>query len=102
MVAGLVDSPWEYPWSSAAFHAGEAEDDPLASRDGDVDEMIPDWRTFLPEPDEEDFAEAIRRETAAGRPLGDDRFVRRLEKRLGRKLARGRPGCLRPAPPVPD
>ena len=34
----------------------------------------------------------IRKESGVGRPLGDDRFLLKLENKLKRNLKRGRPG----------
>ena len=91
--AGLVRAPWRYEWSSAAFHAGEAESDALvASRGGWFAELRAGWREFLAEPDEEEFVARIRREAAVGRPVGGASFVARLERRLERNLTRARPG----------
>ena len=91
--AGLRRVPWRYEWSSAAFHAGEADADPLvASRDGWFAELAAGWREFLTQPDEEGFVARIRREAAAGRPVGAASFVAGLERRLKRNLTRGRPG----------
>ena len=36
--------------------------------------------------------EAIREATYSGRPLGSDGFITSLERRLSRKLVRGKPG----------
>jgi len=91
--AGLCRAPWRYPWSSAALHAGASETDPLIDgRGGWFARLAPGWREFLTGPEDEEFAESLRRESAAGRPIGGTGFVRRLEGRLKRRLARGSPG----------
>ena len=98
--AGLAEFPWEYRWSSAAFHVGRAEKDALVMNGGDDDwfeELATGWREFLAEPDEEAFLGRVRRESVSGRPLGTEGFVRGLEKLLGRALARGRMGRPRKA-----
>ena len=48
---------------------------------------MPDWAAFLPEGLDDEAAETLRRHARTGRPLGAVRFVKRLEKRLGRPLA---------------
>ena len=91
--AGLTRVPWEYEWSSAAFHVGKKTADPLATdTDGWFEEIAPQWDEFLTEPDEEGFLGRVRRESVSGRPLGTREFVRGLERRLGRELARGSVG----------
>lgn len=55
-------------------------------------DLVPDWATFLrTAPDDADY-DAIRSGERTGRPLGSAAFVARLEKRLGRPLARQKPG----------
>jgi hypothetical protein len=39
-----------------------------------------------------DIIECIRHNTNTGWPTGSEEFVRRLEKRLGRRLTRQKPG----------
>jgi len=91
--AGLALVPWEYEWSSARFHVGRREADPLATdEDGWFEELAAEWDEFLSEPDEESFLGRVRREAVSGRPLGGAGFVRGLERRLGRELARGQVG----------
>ncbi|HEX3431867.1 MAG TPA: transposase [Rhizomicrobium sp.] len=86
----LVKRPRDYNWSSARAH--------LAGRDTPVVRVKPlldsidDWRAFLAEPLTEKERETIRAHESTGRPLGSPAFVSRLEKRLGRTLARQKPG----------
>ena len=80
----------DWRWSSAGAH--------LAGRDDRVVRVKPlldrvrNWRTFLGEPLTEEERQAIRAHESTGRPLGSAAFVARLEKRLGRTLARQKPG----------
>jgi len=94
--AGMVRVAWRHEWSSAAFHVGRRQIDPLVTVDDEIEKMVGDWGAFLGEADADDFMSGIRRNSSVGRPLGSDAFVKRLEKRLGRNLTRGRPG--RPGP----
>jgi putative transposase len=86
----IAKRPRDYAWSSARAH--------LAGRDDDIVRVKPlldrvhDWRSFLAEPLTEEERELIRAHESTGRPLGSPAFVGRLEKRLGRTLARQKPG----------
>jgi len=91
--ARLARVPWEYAWSSAAFHVGKKAADPLVSDEDEwFEELAPGWDEFLAEPEDEGFLRRVRRESVSGRPLGTAGFVRGLERRLGRELARGSAG----------
>ncbi len=86
--AGLARRAWRYAWSSAAAHAGEADDasqllDLVAWRT----EWPPArWRAELTEPLEESLVDQLRHRTHTGRPLATDAFLSKLERRLGRRL----------------
>jgi putative transposase len=96
--AGMVRVPWRYEWSSAAYHVGETKTDVLASADEGIEKMVGNWRTFLAEPDADEYLCRIRRESLSGRPLGDDAFITGLENALKRNFRRGRPGRPRKRP----
>jgi putative transposase len=87
--AGLVKRAWEYPWSSARFHVGLRRRDCLVE-DPDLLGLVDDWRSFLRSDDED--ADRVRQRTRTGRPCGASAFVKRLERRTGRRLAPRRPG----------
>ena len=61
---------------------------PLLDRIGDVS-------AFLADAEAPAASAALRAAETTGRPLGNEAFVRDLERILGRKLTQGRPG---PAP----
>jgi putative transposase len=93
--AGLVRRAWEYPWSSAIAHLGQPDPAGLldevawheASRDMN-------FRAMLMRAEKEQDLAALRQSTRAGRPLGSDSFLSKLEVTLGRRLrplAGGRP-----------
>jgi len=88
--AHLVRRAWRWPWSSAAAHV-EGRADALV-RGNPLAAEINDWRRFLMVADDEATLHAIRLHNRTGRPLGDTAFVRRLERRLGRRLLPGQPG----------
>jgi len=91
--AGLVGRPGDWPWSSARAHLA-GQDDRLV-RVAPLLARIDDFADFLGSADDGAAATALRAAEATGCPLGSADFVADLERRLGRKLARGRPG---PAP----
>ena len=62
-------------------------------------DLVPDWKAFLGAGLSAEDHEAIRGHERTGRPLGSARFLTRLEKRLGRRLKRAKPGPkAKPAP----
>jgi putative transposase len=87
--AGLLQTAWEYDWSSAAFHSGERNTDPLLS-DPDPFGRKAEWKPFLEI--ESDEVERVRADTRAGRPCGDRRFIEKMEQETGLQLVRRRPG----------
>ena len=50
------------------------------------------WREYLLDRDEADLAAAMRLHGSAGRPMGEEGFIKKLERRLARKLLPGKPG----------
>ena len=88
--SGLVQAPRRYRWSSAAAHL-KGQDDDLAQV-APLLQMAPDWRRLLAGAVEEDELDVLRAHRRTGRPLGDEKFLKRLEKKLGRVLRRQKPG----------
>ena len=88
--AGLAEKPWEYRWSSAAAHMA-ARDDALVKVEPLL-EMVGDWSQFLSEDLAELDAERLRMHERTGRPLGDDGFIARIERLLGRDIRKRKPG----------
>ena len=88
--AGIVGVAEEYEWSSAAAHSG-LRTDPL------VNGRLPDgvkpavWQAHLAKPVTEADAERLRSRTQSGLPCGDEGFLSRVSKVVGRALVvRGR------------
>ena len=79
--AGMVDVPWNYPWSSARWMVGDAATDALATP-SELLADITDWRDFLLD-DSSQLAE-LRQHTRTGRPLGSEAFVDQIEASVGR------------------
>jgi len=88
--AKLVRRARDWKWSSARAHLA-GRDDALV-RVKPLLDRLDDWAAFLGEGLAEEEREAIRKSERTGRPLGATGFVRRLEKKLGRTLARQKPG----------
>jgi putative transposase len=92
--AGLVSSPSDYAWSSAALHLGGADPMDLVDLSTWRQAWMPEqWARMLSEGADE--SGAIREATYGGRPLGSADFVSSLEQQLGRKLTPARAGRRR-------
>lgn len=92
--AKLVSRVRDWPWSSARAHLTGRDDGLVSVRP--LLELAPDWGVFLRAGLSDEDHKAIRAGERIGRPLGSGRFIKRLERRLGRTLARQKPG---PKPP---
>jgi putative transposase len=92
--AKLARRARDWRWSSARAHV-KGRDDGLVTVRPLLD-LAPDWPAFLAEGLGAPEHAAIQSSERTGRPLGAPRFIARLEKRLGRTLARAKPG------PKPD
>jgi putative transposase len=86
----LVKHAWDYPWSSAAFHMGLKNSDPLV-KDRTLMGLVDNWKDHLSWTSEEKDEE-IRQVTRTGRPAGGESFVKLVEQKTGRDLSMGRPG----------
>lgn len=70
---------------------------PVLENDCYMFENIRNWSSYLKEKDDKSLEDEIRQNTKTGRPCGDNRFVRKVEKLLGRRLSAlpwGRPRKL--------
>ncbi len=83
--ARAAKSAAEYRWSSAAFNAGKSRSDVLVGKPK-LGEITGPWCSVLK--DGQDELERIRIELHmnTGRPLGSDRWVKGIERRLDRRL----------------
>jgi putative transposase len=95
--AGMVRTPWEYTWSSAAVHSGKADDKNGVLALAAWRQAMPDtnWREHLRAIAANDKVQAyIRGACRTGRPLGNDVFIAKVEAFIGHRLpryGRGRP-----------
>jgi putative transposase len=88
--AGITKDPSLYRWSSARSHI-TGKDDALVKIRPLLD-LVPDWKNFLREGIEDKDIKILRQHENTGRPLGDDKFVRKIEKVVGRVLKKKKPG----------
>ena len=94
--AGIVGVAEGYEWSSAAAHCG-LRTDPLVS--GELPDGLKPavWQGHLAEPVTEADVERLRNRAQSGLPCGDEGFLSRVSKLVGRALVirgRGRPRRL--------
>jgi len=88
--AKLCHRPDLWMWSSVHAHLNGRDDElvnvkPMLKRVGD-------WCNYLKTGSSEQAMLNIQNHGRTGRPLGDNRFVRALERVTGRRLQRGKPG----------
>ena len=87
--AGILSSPWGYPWCSAGYHTlGFRSQVPLASVERYGLPGQTGWKGFLVGGVSLDELESIRSSTRKGLPLGEKKFVERLEGLVSRELSR--------------
>ncbi len=93
--ANLVSKPWQWHWSSAGAHTGKGE--ALIAIDNlfnFVDIKATEWGKYIEESEDASLINNIKKHTLVGRPLGDDQFIEKLSKNMGRRfpaLSKGRP-----------
>ena len=93
--AGLVAKPWKWRWSSASAHVDGS--DPMNMLDMEWWLWFSErtgWRERIAGEQRMDEIELLRRHTQSGRPLGSEKFVKGIERRLGYPVTlnpRGRP-----------
>ena len=92
--ARVVRKAENYKWSSAPGHV-KAKPDAIVDKDCYLMSKIKDWAAYLEERDNIALVQTIRANTRIGRPCGDERFIKKIEGLLGRRLGAmpvGRPG----------
>jgi putative transposase len=91
--AGMVKKAEDYAYSSAQAHVIGKEDN-ILNEELIAETQRKEYRAFIREKGTEKDRDLIRYHTKTGKPLGDEAFMKRMEKRTGRDLAlrpRGRP-----------
>jgi putative transposase len=95
--ARLVERAQDWRWSSTRAHL-RGKDDGMTAL-APIRDRFPRFADLLDSEPETDLFVPLRAAESIGRPLGDDRFLARLERRTGRSL---RPGKRGPKPSEPE
>ena len=95
--ARLVERAQDWRWSSTPAHL-RGKDDGLTAL-APIRDRVPRFADLLADEPEEDLFERLRAAESIGRPLGDDRFLSRIERRTGRVL---KPAKRGPKPLEPE
>ena len=92
--ARLVRKPWRWRWSSAAAHVARKDDTlvKVAPMLELVEPFVDDWQAYLALETPEETIERLQMHGRTGRPLGNGRFMDKLENLLGRTVRPGKPG----------
>ena len=88
--AGLVKRAEDYPWSSAKAHVLKEKD--ILLSDNFMLSEIKDWSSYLAEDQRDMDSNLFRKHARTGRPLGDEKFLTKLEEITGRILRKRKPG----------
>lgn len=88
--ARLVERAQDWRWSSTPAHL-RGKDDGLTAL-APIRDRVPCFADLLGSEPEEDLFGHLRAAESIGRPLGDDRFLTRIERRTGRVLKPGKRG----------
>lgn len=88
--ARLVERAQDWRWSSTRAHLRGKDDGVTAL--APIRERFPEFSDLLATEPETDLFGPLRAAESIGRPLGDDRFLARLERRTGRALKPGKRG----------
>ncbi len=85
--AKIVRAPWRYPWSSASAHTGGRDSSELLDLNAWKAEWSPaKWKRELHRPEDQARTDQLRHSTHTGRPLASDRWLSKLERKIGRRL----------------
>ena len=96
--ARLVQRAQDWRWSSVRAHL-RGKDDGITELKP-IKDRFPDFADLLAVEPETDLFAGLRAAESVGRPLGDDRFLARLERRTGRALKPAKRG-RKPAKDAP-
>jgi len=92
VAARMVRKAWRYEWSSAAAHIAK-EDDGLV-RVRPLLDMVQDWKSFVSGNVDDDLGTILESHAMSGWPLGNEAFLKKIEKiaeRMVKPKPRGRP-----------
>ncbi len=88
--ARLVRRAQDWRWSSTRAHL-RGKDDGVTEL-APIRDRFPDFADLLASAPEAELFERLRAAESIGRPLGNDRFLARIERRTGRALKPGKRG----------
>jgi putative transposase len=88
--ARLVARAQDWRWSSTRAHLGGKDDGITALKP--IRDRFPRFADLLDSEPEDDLFERLRAAESIGRPLGDDRFLGRLERLTKRSLKASKRG----------
>ncbi|MGY3446325.1 MULTISPECIES: transposase [unclassified Bradyrhizobium] len=88
--ARLVQRAQDWHWSSTRAHL-RGKDDGVSAL-APVRDRFPDFADLMACEPEADLFESLRAAESIGRPLGDERFLARIERKTGRILKPGKRG----------
>jgi putative transposase len=84
---GEVKKAEDYPWSSAKAHiSGNDPKNLIDMKSWKQLTDIANWRPVLRTPDEDAEFGGLRKHTMSGRPFGSERFLKKLEQKLDRRV----------------
>jgi REP-associated tyrosine transposase len=95
--ARLVKRAQDWRWSSTRAHL-RGKDDGLTARAA-IEDRFPHFSDLLADEPEADSFDRLRAAESIGRPLGNDKFLARIERLTGRRL---KPGKRGPKPLEPE
>ena len=91
--AGMVKNAWNYRWSSVHAHLSGVDPDGII-RPEKLLSLTENWKAYLKAAQAYQENEFERHERT-GRPLGDEKFIRKAERLLNRDLQKKKPGPKR-------
>ena len=94
VTAGMVARPWEYRWSSVHAHLAGEDPQGIVETASLRDLVGTDWRAYLNSYKVDRDGDFAAHEST-GRPLGDERFIDKIETALGRVVRKKKPGRKR-------
>ena len=85
--AGIVRRAEDYRWSSAAYHCGLRDSDPLVSSVSPLKGSVGDWSAWLAEPDQDPRFAYLRRKNRESQEEGKPEVIGFLERELDRRIS---------------
>ena len=88
--AKMVTSAWDYRWSSVHAHLSGNDPDNIIEPKKLLS-LCGDWRTYLKQ-SQPTLDTTFEQHSNTGRPLGEEHFIDKVERVLGRDLKKQKPG----------